>query len=397
MWPKIKYEVYDWSRSAEDFMLIPKTKRRKITPSYQAAVPATISNVNAEVSSELALRLADVRVAITRFDQRQSSRGYNLPALILRSESSSSSQIERLTSSVRNVALADITDKSPSNARLIAGNVAAMRAALAQTGPITINAICQIHDTLLSNSDEKLGLRDEQVWIGGTPFSPHGALFVPPHASIVKECLQDLIAFSERDDIESLVKTAIFHAQFETIHPFTDGNGRTGRALLHRVLARDEVLLCSTLPISAGLLHNTNAYMAALESYHEGEIEPIVTSLADALELGVVIGTSISSEIDAILDRWNTSITARKGSSAHRLSTVLVEQPVVDVAYVARKLGISDRAARNLVQTACEKEILAKMGNAQRGAFYQAPELLDELEKATSVTGIRRIDYGNQR
>ena len=83
--------------------------------------------------------------------------------------------------------------------------------------------------------------------------------------------------------------------------------------------------------------------------------------------------------------------TDRVGSASHRLPALLVEQPVVDVAYVASHLGITDRAARNLIDAACGRDILAKMGNAKRGAFYQAADLIVVLEEASSLEGIRRI------
>lgn len=391
MRPTIAYETYSWHRDLDDLMAIPKNRRRKIGATYQAAVPASIADVPVEISAELSRRAADTYASAVRFDQAQAARSYNLPALMLRSESSSSSQIERLTSSVRNVALADLTDKIPDNARLIAGNVAAMRTALNQVEPICIDSICQIHDILMAGTGESLGLREEQVWIGGTPFSPHEASFVPPHASHVASCLHDLIAFGERDDVTPIVKAAVFHAQFETIHPFTDGNGRTGRALLHRMLARDEVLFHATLPISAGLLHDVEPYMLSLDAYHDGEIEPIIERLIDALELAIVLGSRIASDVDEVLNRWRECITERKGSAAHRLPPLLVEQPVVSAAYVADKLTITDRAARNLVETACDRGILAKMGNAKRGVFYQASEFIEILEEASSIQGIHRI------
>jgi len=227
------------------------------------------------------------------------------------------------------VALAELTDKAPANALTIAGNVAAMREALRQQGPIDIDSICDIHDTLMANVTEE-GLRDEQVWIGGSPYSPHGASFVPPHAARVRGCLDDLVTFGRREDMPSVTKAALFHAQFETIHPFTDGNGRTGRVILHRMLALDEALLHATLPISAGLLHDVKRYMGALDAYHEGEIEPIVSCLADALELAVVIGSRIAADVDVILGTWRSSNTDRAGSASHRLPALLVEQPVVD-------------------------------------------------------------------
>lgn len=391
MWKKIQYEECAWNYDSDALAYIPKSRRRKITSTYQAAVPASIASASLDLSTDLAQRLDDARATIIRFDQEQSKKTYDLPALMLRSESSSSSQIERLTSSVRNVALAEFTDKAPENAKLIAGNVTAMRTVLAQTGSIAVDAICQIHDILMKDSGEALGLRNEQVWIGGTPYSPHDATFVPPRASRVQSCLQDLMVFSERDDISPIAKAAIFHAQFETIHPFTDGNGRTGRALLHRMLSRDEVLLHTTLPISAGLLHEVDQYMQALAAYHDGEIEPIIERVASALELAVVIGACVSSDVDAILMQWQELIIERKGSAAHRLASLLVGYPVVNVAFLAERLGISTRASRTLIDVACERGILSKLGNAKRGAFYQADELLAVLEESSSVGGIRRI------
>lgn len=391
MWPAISFETCTWHRDLDELAFISKTQRRKILPTYEAAVPAAIATVPVNLPASLLKCLADMQTLMARFDQVQATRGFNLPALLLRSESSSSSQIERLTSSVRNVALAELTDKAPSNARLIAGNVSAMRTALAQQGPITVDSIVAVHDVLMSGTGEAMGLREEQVWIGGTAYSPHGALFVPPKASRVRECLDDLVAFARRDDIPPIAKAAILHAQFETIHPFTDGNGRAGRTLVHRALAFDEVLLHATLPVSAGLLHDVDRYMAALDAYHDGLIEPIVECLADALQLSVLLGMHIAADVEGVLERWHATNTDRSGSASHRLPALLVEQPVVNTAFVAKYLGISDRAARTLVDVACARGILTKMGNARRGDFYQASELLAILEEASSVQGIRRI------
>ena len=390
MWPSVSYETCAWERDTDELALIPKSHRRKILPTYEAALPAAIADATVDLSSTLLKRLAEAEVAIARFDQSQAARGYNLPALLLRSESSSSSQIERLTSSVRNVALAELSDKAPGNARLIAGNVAAMRKALENPTALDIEAICIIHDVLMRGTAENAGLREEQVWIGGTPYSPHGALFVPPQAPRVRPCLEDLLEFGRRNDVPAIAKAALFHAQFETIHPFTDGNGRTGRALIHRMLMRDEVLLHATLPISAGLLHDTNAYMDALAAYHEGLAAPIIERFVDALELAVFTGAHVAQEVDALLEEWRSMNTDRAGSASHDLPALLVEQPVVDVAYVAKGLGITDRAARSIVEKACERGILAKIGTRQRGAFYQATELIGILERASSGTGLRR-------
>lgn len=320
-------------------------------------------------------------------------RGYDLPALLLRSESSASSQIEHLTSSVRNVALAELADESPQNARLVAGNVAAMRKALASQDEITVDSIRDVHRILINWSGESFGgeLRREQVWVGGTPYSPHGAHYVPPTWQRVPEYLDDIVAFISREDVDPIVQAAVAHAQFETVHPFIDGNGRTGRVLLHKILRRSGVLLHVTLPLSAGLLHNVDAYMKSLEAYQEGNPIAVVEQLVDALELSLMVGRLVARNLDGVFAGWRGLMTERANSSIHRLPLVLAEQPVVTVPYVAEKMGITTRAAQNLVSRACEYEILRPLGNRRRGVFYQADELIDVLEEASSLPSIRRM------
>ena len=392
MWPSVAYETCAWERDYDELAFIPKSRRRKILPTYEAALPAKIAQLTVNLPPEIQRRIADVEVAATRFDEAQNARDWNLPALLLRSESSSSSQIERLTSSVRNVALAELSDKAPTNALLIAGNVAAMREALERAAGSTGTIVNSGSEPqAISSAPSVATMRELTIWIGGTPYSPHGASFVPPHASRVPDYINDLIEFGVREDVPPVAKEAIFHAQFETIHPFTDGNGRTGRALVHRMLANDEVLMHSTLPVSAGLLHDVERYMKALDAYHVGKIEPIIACFADALELAVVIGLRIADDVDDVLSAWRASNTDRAGSASHGLPELLVEQPVVNAAYVANRLAITDRAARTLIETACERGILSKMGNAKRGAYYQADELIGILEEASRLQGIRRI------
>lgn len=393
VWPAITYETLPWERDLDQLELVPKSRRRKITSTYEAAIPAAIADQAITLPADLADRLAVVLTDLARFDERQRARSYALPALLLRSESSSSSQIEHLTSSVRNVALAELSGDAPHNARLVAGNVAAMRTALSLEGDITLEGIREVHRELLTRSGGSYGgeLREEQVWIGGTPYSPHGAEFVPPAWGRVADCLDDLTMFLRRDDLNPIVKAALAHAQFETIHPFIDGNGRTGRTLLHISLARDGVLEQTTLPISAGLLHDVDAYMAAIRRYQQGDALPMVACVARALELAVSIGIMAARHIDAVLDRWRGVITERAGASIHRLPSVLVEQPVINAAYLADTLNITPRASRNLIERACEYGMLRKVGNAHRGVFYQADEIIDVLEDISGEQAIRRM------
>jgi len=105
---------------------------------------------------------------------------------------------------------------------------------------------------------------------------------VPPHYDDVASAIEDLIAFVRRDDIPVLAHAAIVHAQFETIHPFTDGNGRTGRSLLHAMLRNKRLIRNVTVPVSAGLLVDLHAYFDALGDYRRGDPTRMVTALTDA-------------------------------------------------------------------------------------------------------------------
>lgn len=392
-WPPISRETQQWMRDPDELALLPKSARRRMLPTYEASIPHLIANRDVILSPQLTARVSDLLVSIARFDGEQMQRGYDLPALLLRSESSASSQIEHLTSSVRNVALAELADESPQNARLVAGNVAAMRKALASQDEITVDSIRDVHRILINWSGESFGgeLRREQVWVGGTPYSPHGAHYVPPTWQRVPEYLDDIVAFISREDVDPIVQAAVAHAQFETVHPFIDGNGRTGRVLLHKILRRSGVLLHVTLPLSAGLLHNVDAYMKSLEAYQEGNPIAVVEQLVDALELSLMVGRLVARNLDGVFAGWRGLMTERANSSIHRLPLVLAEQPVVTVPYVAEKMGITTRAAQNLVSRACEYEILRPLGNRRRGVFYQADELIDVLEEASSLPSIRRM------
>lgn len=392
-WPPISRETQQWMRDPDELALLPKSARRRMLPTYEASIPHLIANRDVILSPQLTARVSDLLVSIARFDGEQTQRGYDLPALLLRSESSASSQIEHLTSSVRNVALAELADESPQNARLVAGNVAAMRKALASQDEITVDSIRDVHRILINWSGESFGgeLRREQVWVGGTPYSPHGAHYVPPTWQRVPEYLDDIVAFISREDVDPIVQAAVAHAQFETVHPFIDGNGRTGRVLLHKILRRSGVLLHVTLPLSAGLLHNVDAYMKSLEAYQEGNPVAVVEQLVDALELSLMVGRLVARNLDGVFAGWRGRMTERANSSIHRLPLVLAEQPVVTVPYVAEKMGITTRAAQNLVSRACEYEILRPLGNRRRGVFYQADELIDVLEEASSLPSIRRM------
>ena len=234
---------------------------------------------------------------------------------------------------------------------------------------------------------EKAGkYRDVKVYISGSRYA------VSAESKIPAETQKLVKWYNENEKILHPVElAATLHQRFVFIHPFVDGNGRTGRALLHRWLCYRDVLRHATLPISSGLLHDVDSYMGALQSYHDGDVRPIVGELVNALEVALALAQSAMRQIDDIIERWQEQMGERRGSAIRMLPAVLVAQPVVSVAHVADHLQITPRAARDVIARACEYGMLTPMGNRRRGVFYQADELLDVLEQMTSRPAMRRM------
>src|SRR5207302_3067265 len=138
-----------------------------------------------------------------------------------------------------------------------------------------------------------------QNWIGGNDYNPCGADFVPPPPEFVPDLLLDLVAYLDSDDYSPLVQAAIAHAQFETIHPFADGNGRVGRALIHAVLRRRGLAPRYVPPISLVLATESRSYIGGLTAYrYMGE----PTSAAAQEGVANWMGTFASATARAVQD-----------------------------------------------------------------------------------------------
>lgn len=303
-------------------------------------------------------------------------------SILLRTESAASSEVENLTSSAKQLALAEIGRSKSGNAQLVVANVRAMSAAIALSDSLDEDSIIAMHDALLRESAPAYvgHWRDEQVWIGGGGLSPHAASFVPPHHDRVPGLMADLVAFAGRDDIPVLAQVAIAHAQFETIHPFPDGNGRTGRALLQGMLRHGGLTRNVTVPVSAGLLRDTGAYFRALGEYRDGNPAAIIDAVAEASLAAVGNGRRLVADIQAAAARWDALLAARRDSSVHRVREYLLRQPVVNTKTVAIELEISEVAAQNAIDRLVDVGVLTKISAGNRNRNWQAPDILAALD-----------------
>lgn len=390
-WPEGGYESHEWVGKVGAFRT--SSYLSGMTgQSYNAFIPPLIADSAYLPSPSTAALAEEAAQAISRFDERYGEHVRPFAALLLRSESAASSRIENLTASARSLAEAELGVDDRANATLIVRNVRAMESALAAADNLAPQSILDMHRTLMhdSNDADIAGQwRDEQVWIGSSHVSPIGADFVPPHHSRVPALMEDVMDYARRTDLPAMVQGAVAHAQFETIHPFTDGNGRTGRALLHAMLKHRGVASHVTVPVSAGLLANVTNYHDALTAYRAGNPEPIITVTAEASFLAIDNGTRLADDVVTITESWASKITARRDSAVWPVLDLLARQPVVNAAVLETKLGLDYMRQKRALDVLEAAGVVVGVNKFKKGRFWRAPEMLEALDAFAERAGRR--------
>lgn len=391
-WPSLEYETLPWQRRYELGVASRNEVRRHSGP-YQAAVVPEIASRDLLLDGPLDALAGDAASELSRFDAEMGGEIAPFAAVLLRSESAASSQIEHLTASARAIAEAEIGVRSRHNADLIVANTHAMNAAVGLAGRPDAASILTMHRALMERSNPGIAgrWRSEQVWIGGGSLGPHQAQFVPPHHRRVEAAVDDLVRFMARDDLPVLPHVAVAHAHFETIHPFPDGNGRTGRALAHAMLRGKALTRNVTVPISAGLLSDTDRYFEALNAYRGGDPAAIVTQLSEACFAAVTNGRRLVNELRALRAEWGDAVRARRDSRSWLIADLLLRHPVVTAPFVARELGIAQLPnVYPLIQPLEAAGVLTEFTDRKRNRVWRSEAVLAALDAFAARAGRRR-------
>lgn len=385
-WPGISWEEHPWDAVPDRTA----SRRRQLLARgpYRAAVPPVISSLDPTVDSRILALTEAATVDMVRFDTEMGQDAAPFAELLLRTESASSSQIENLTAGARRIALARIGDTSSANATLIASNVRAVTAAVDLSENLSVKNIAVMHYALLASSDQDIAghYRESQVWIRGN--SPHTAEFVPPHHDRVPDAMEDLVRFMARGDMPALVQAAVAHAQFETIHPFADGNGRTGRAIVSALLRAKEVTRNVTIPVSSGLLTDTGMYFDALDAYRSGDIAPITEMFALAALKAVDNGRRLTADIRTARSSWDDR--GRLPASSRQVLDLLPGEPAVTAEMVAESTGVSTATAYRTLQRLQDAGVIAPAGKIHGAAVWVAPDIIEALDAFAARAGRRR-------
>lgn len=236
---------------------------------------------------------------------------------------------------------------------------------------------------MLRNSQIAGQVRTTQNWIGGNNYNPCGASFVGPPPKDVPRLLADLCMAITEDHVSPLVQAALIHAQFETIHPFLDGNGRTGRALIHVVLRRRGLAPAYVPPISVVLAANKSNYIAGLTRFRDDDIDGWITDFASAAAQAARLARTYLGAVQDLQAHWRqqlrTTVDPRADSAAWRVIDVLPAHPLITlpvaVAAVERTKAVVNQALAHLEQAG----VLSRLSQGERNRSWEAAGLLDLL------------------
>jgi Fic family protein len=369
---------------------------------YDAYLPDPLVGWDLTLTADVAADVAGAEAAVRELNAAGTTHVSleGLARFLLRAESVASSMIEGLAAAPRRLvaaeeALARGGDARDQVAVEVLGNVAAMQEAIelaSDAGRFSLEDLLTVHRTLMERSGTpRLGgvVRTEQNWIGGSSYNPCSAAFVPPPPEHVGVLLGDLMDYVNGDDHSPLVQAALAHAQFETIHPFADGNGRTGRALIHVVLRRRGLAPAFVPPVSLVLATWADTYVGGLMRFrHLGPPDSDERSaaatewlrlFATATHRACVDAEAYAVQIDAMTARWRVRLgRVRAKSSTDLLLDVLPGVPLVSVESASGLIGRSKARTTDAIN-ACARAGILRQRNVgrQRYRVFEATEVLD--------------------
>jgi Fic family protein len=376
------YEHRSW---APDFA---RSGRKRAASRYRAFVPEPVGDFEPELSaatSALSERAgAGVRRLNAATEGLRSLEG--LARQLLRSEALASSAIEGLQISHRKLARAELDGAAGEHrAHEVLGNSRAMERAVEIGGgaaDLTVDDVLAIHReiAIVPPLNRIAGiLREEQGWIGGS--SPPVAAFVPPPPEFVLGLVEDLCRFMNRDDISPVAQAAIAHAQFETIHPFGDGNGRVGRCLIHVLFRRRGIAPTYVPPVSLALGANKDAYIAGLHDFRADRVDRWVAQFARAVEESAGMAAQFSTAVTELQAEWTQRAEPmRADATARAIVDCLPSFPIVTAAIVEQLTGRSRVAAINGLEHLSRAGILTRRRNQRKGDSWEAKQLFAVLD-----------------
>lgn len=373
---------------------------------YEAFIPDKLSGSSLQLDAKVAGVVSEAEGTIRTLNDAAQPALAPLARLLLRTESIASSKIEGMHLGIRELARAEARMESGGKASPTAldvlANIAAMELAIQDAATVdrfTVEDVTAIHRRLMEsgpNARSAGEIRTKQNWIGGNDHNPCGADFVPPPPEYLADLLSDLCAAVNDDVLPPLVQAALVHAQFETIHPFGDGNGRTGRALVQVVLRRRGISPAYVPPISVVLAASKRRYIEGLTHFREGAEGVWIEQFADATARAAHLAKGYLRAVEELRKRWRAQLTAstapKKTAAAWAVIEVLPAHPLITASVASVATGRSKAPIYEAITELEGAGVLAPLSRGRRNQFWEAVGLLDLLAGLESGQIPARLD-----
>ena len=364
---------------------------------YEAFVPVPLAEQEqVRLGVDVAGVVSEAEAAIRELNTNARPALAPLARLLLRTESIASSKVEGMQLGIRELARAEARiesgGKAGPTALEILANIDAMELAIHEAATVdrfSTTEIQAIHRRLLEkapNAHVAGRIRTVQNWIGGNDYNPCGADFVPPPPEYVAALLTDLCEATNDDLLPPLVQAALVHAQFETIHPFDDGNGRTGRALIHVVLRRRGIAPAYVPPISVALSRARDRYISGLTDYREGRAEAWIEYFAGIAASAAHLASDYLEAVHALTARWRTQLaeaprSPRSDAAAWAIIDILPAHPMISAPVAAAATGRSKPQIYQGLRELEKAGRLEPLSLGERNRSWEAVGLLDLLAR----------------
>lgn len=359
---------------------------------YEVYFPEPLSALRLQLDIETMGVVSEAEHAIRALNEIAQPALKPLARLLLRTESIASSKVEGMQMGVRELARAearrDSGVKTGPAALEILANIDAMELAVEEVANVevfSIPAIESIHRLLMEKAwnDHVAGkIRTQQNWIGGNDYNPCGADYVPPPPEEVQPLLADLCNAINDDTLPPMVQAALVHAQFETIHPFEDGNGRTGRALIQIVLRRRKIAASYVPPISVILARSKDRYINGLTLFREdGGEQRWIKQFSEAAASSAYLARSYLTAITALMEEWRSMLRSaanpRSDSVAWRIIELLPAHPIITGPIAKAVTGVATSQVSKALIELQNAGVLTPLSEGSRNRSWEAVGLLD--------------------
>ena len=367
----------------------------------KASVPPMLDGVSVELPENVVRFTERAAAAIERSGDQLPPSLESLARLLLRFEGVASSAFEQIRAPLEEIAFAEVSALVTGPSAWVVDNLAVVSAAVksARQRALSVDSLFEWHRRLMVHATNRLepslvgAFRDRPVWVGGA--SPQTAAYVGPPPELVGPLMDDLIEFANEDTLDVVTQAAVVHAQFESIHPFADGNGRLGRVLIGWLVVR-RLNVVVPPPFSVFIIRDPGGYLSGLALYQMGDVSSWVRWFATTLERSASSATSIIGDVAALMAEWRQRALAttesgravRADATFWQVLEMLPEHPIISAQLVHERFGITSESARQLLHRFQSLGILTdiEFRTGKKGRpmqWWAAKELIDIIARSS--------------